>query len=109
MEAIRLTSTTVQVLEILRAHPQPVYGLEVATKSGLMTGTIYPILSRLERAGWVIGTWDTADSTRGPRRRFYELTPQARAEVEALIAARSEAFAEAQARAARFREQRQTP
>ena len=108
MEAIRLTSTTVQVLEVLRAHPGQVYGLEVATKTGLMTGTVYPILSRLERAGWVKGEWDTAD-TRGPRKRFYELTPPARVEVAELLDARAAAFAEAQRRAVRFREQRQTP
>src|SRR5438876_10283159 len=38
----------------------------------LPTGTVYPALRRLERAGLILGTWDEAS---GRRRRVYELTP----------------------------------
>ena len=38
----------------------------------LPTGTIYPALRRLERAGLVAGTWSEAAVR---RRRVYELTP----------------------------------
>lgn len=36
-------------------------------------GTIYPLLSRLRREGWVSSTW--AESAEGPPRRYYALTP----------------------------------
>ena len=35
-------------------------------------GTIYPLLSRLRREGWVSTTW--AESAEGPPRRYYALT-----------------------------------
>jgi DNA-binding PadR family transcriptional regulator len=37
----------------------------------LPTGTVYPALHRLERAGLIVGTWSVVD---GRRRRSYELT-----------------------------------
>jgi DNA-binding PadR family transcriptional regulator len=46
------------------------HGLELSRAAGLMTGTIYPVLSRLEELGWVQSRWDT---TQG--RRLYRLTP----------------------------------
>jgi PadR family transcriptional regulator PadR len=41
----------------------------------LPTGTVYPALRRLERAGLVQGTWSTAG---GRRRRVYKLTSAGR-------------------------------
>ena len=46
----------------------------------LPTGTIYPALRRLERAGLVQGTWSQAS---GRRRRVYELTPAGRRMLDA--------------------------
>jgi PadR family transcriptional regulator, regulatory protein PadR len=37
--------------------------------------SLYPLLYRLERRGWVRGEWETAG---GRRRRFYRLTPRGR-------------------------------
>jgi PadR family transcriptional regulator PadR len=61
-------------------EPGPLHGYAVIetlrTGSGgridLPTGTIYPALHRLERAGLVRSSWSTAT---GRRRRTYELTP----------------------------------
>lgn len=39
-------------------------------------GTIYPLLSRLRREGWVTTTW--AESGSGPPRRYYAVTPEGR-------------------------------
>ena len=36
-------------------------------------GTLYPLLSRLRRSGWVETTWQ--ESPVGPPRRYYTLTP----------------------------------
>ena len=55
------------VMEVLRAGSGGHFDLP--------TGTIYPALRRLERAGLVQGTWDEAG---GRRRRVYQLTPAGR-------------------------------
>jgi PadR family transcriptional regulator PadR len=41
---------------------------------GMVTseGTVYPLLSRLRRGGWVVTEWE--ESVSGPPRRYYALT-----------------------------------
>lgn len=39
----------------------------------LASGTIYPLLARLEGLGWLESGWDE-QATSGPRRRYYRLT-----------------------------------
>ncbi|MBY8850782.1 PadR family transcriptional regulator [Saccharothrix sp. MB29] len=46
-----------------------------STATGRPSGSVYPLLDRLERAGWVTSTWDDDAERRGPRRRVYVLTP----------------------------------
>lgn len=55
------------------------YGLDLADSTGLATGSLYPILSRLVRAGWLADEWEDIDPTveGRPRRRFYRLTGEA--------------------------------
>jgi len=52
------------------------YGLELGAAAGLKSGTIYPLLARLEKAGWLESEWEDVDpSVVGrPRRRLYRLT-----------------------------------
>ncbi len=58
------------------------YGFDLVRRlsdvDGLVTseGTIYPLLSRLRREGWVTTTW--AESESGPPRRYYALTEDGR-------------------------------
>ena len=47
-------------------------------------GTIYPLLSRLRREGWVSTTW--AESESGPPRRYYAITPAGRRALDAFTA-----------------------
>lgn len=42
-------------------------------------GMLYPVLHRLERAGYVEASWGKSDS--GRRRKYYRLTEQGRAEL----------------------------
>lgn len=72
-----MTLQTIAVLQaMLEAPTHAHYGLQIAGKTHLPTGTIYPILARLEKAGWVSSTWETRDPTEleRPRRRLYTLT-----------------------------------
>ena len=53
------------------------YGLQLCAETGLPSGTIYPIVARLEQMGWVESNWE--DPARHvaegrPRRRYYRLT-----------------------------------
>lgn len=54
------------------------YGFEVMRVSELPSGTVYPMLRRLDDAGLVTSAWEEADpSEKGrPRRRYYEVTPE---------------------------------
>lgn len=58
---------------------EPVYGFDLVRRLGAVDGmvtsegTIYPLLSRLRRDGWVTTTW--AESEAGPPRRYYSITP----------------------------------
>ncbi len=73
----RMTLQTLKVLREMTANPtRRHYGLELVKAAGLPSGTIYPILARLEAAGWVSSDWEEVDPSRvkRPRRRFYLLT-----------------------------------
>jgi DNA-binding PadR family transcriptional regulator len=53
-------------------------------RTGLASGTVYPILSRLERRGLIVGKWPTPirPSELGkPPRKNYTLTDSGRAEL----------------------------
>jgi PadR family transcriptional regulator PadR len=66
-----------RVLRVMLDHPRAAhYGLELSRQSGLATGTIYPILTRLEQAGWVQSSWEEAEPSQAgrPRRRLYRFT-----------------------------------
>jgi PadR family transcriptional regulator, regulatory protein PadR len=73
----RMTHATMAVLRALLENPtREVYGLEVCAAAGLPTGTIHPILARLEGTGWLESEWEQVDpKERGrPRRRYYRLS-----------------------------------
>jgi PadR family transcriptional regulator, regulatory protein PadR len=72
-----MTLQTIAVLQaMLEAPTHAHYGLQIAGQTHLPTGTIYPILARLEKAGWVSSTWETREPSEleRPRRRLYMLT-----------------------------------
>jgi PadR family transcriptional regulator, regulatory protein PadR len=70
----RITPATIDVLAVLDSATEACWGLRVITASGRPAGSVYPILERLEVAGWVTSSWETDESRSGPRRRYYELT-----------------------------------
>ncbi|MEU5533744.1 PadR family transcriptional regulator [Streptomyces sp. NPDC020362] len=78
MAMLRMTLQTQLVLRALLEDPdQQRYGLELCELTGLPSGTIYPILARLEQAGWVDSAWEDPavhEEAGRPRRRFYRIT-----------------------------------
>ena len=71
----RMTYPTALVLAALsRGHR---YGFDIIDATGLRSGTVYPILRRLEDAALLRSFWEktTAAHAAGrPPRRYYELT-----------------------------------
>ena len=79
----RLTIPTRLVLEAFLADPDAeLYGLELARAAGLPTGTVHPILARLEGLDWVSSRWEQVDASEvgRPARRYYRLTSAGRRE-----------------------------
>jgi DNA-binding MarR family transcriptional regulator len=75
---IRMSLQTLKVLEAFLENPtDQLSGSDVHSRCGLASGTLYPILLRLEAAGWFVSRWESIDpATAGrPRRRLYRLTP----------------------------------
>src|SRR5688572_1071109 len=73
----RMTIPTQLVLRALLEEPtRELYGVEIGATAGLPSGTVHPILARLEGVGWVQSRWEEIDPrTEGrPPRRYYQLT-----------------------------------
>jgi DNA-binding PadR family transcriptional regulator len=65
------------VLRAMLEHPtDEMYGLEICAAAGLPSGTIHPILARLEKASWLESRWEDIDPREWgrPRRRYYRLS-----------------------------------
>jgi PadR family transcriptional regulator, regulatory protein PadR len=95
----RTSKQTLALLGALAAKPsQWHYGYALSRETELMSGTLYPILMRLEQRGWLETQWENLQETpealaegRGgrPPRHMYRLTAGGRAwATEALAAAR---------------------
>ena len=78
-DAPRLTPQTVAVLRALLATPAtPRWGRDIAKETALKSGTLHPILARLEQAGWVTSHWEDPEAHEDqgrPRRRYYQFAP----------------------------------
>jgi DNA-binding PadR family transcriptional regulator len=70
-------STQLVLRALLECPTRQRYGLELGQTAGLASGTIHPILARLERMGWLESAWEDIDPHEQgrPRRRYYTLTP----------------------------------
>jgi PadR family transcriptional regulator, regulatory protein PadR len=75
---VRISLQTLHVLEAFLENPaDELAGADLQKRSRLASGTLYPILLRLESAGWFVSRWEAVDPTQvgRPRRRLYRLTP----------------------------------
>lgn len=89
MAPLRMTLTAQLVLRALLADPgREVYGREVMQRAGLASGTVYPILARLEAEGWVKSRAEVIDKRAEgrPARRYYKLTPKGTEKARAAVA-----------------------
>lgn len=73
-------TTPLLILSLLEAQPRHGYELSKLIDSRsrgvvrIHAASLYPLLYRLEKEGWIKGRWVEKRGRR--RRRFYELTPE---------------------------------
>jgi DNA-binding PadR family transcriptional regulator len=72
---------TIAVAAVLRIFledvAQPRYGYELMRLTGYESGKLYPILARLQRAGWLVKEQEDINPAEAgrPARRLYRLSP----------------------------------
>ncbi len=84
---MRLTPSTTFVLQALLAGHH--HGFDIMEETGLASGTVYPILRRLDAEGLVRSHWEApevAQASQRPPRRYYELTAGGRAVAREAVA-----------------------
>lgn len=72
-----MTSQTIEVVGVLLDQPG-LSGADICRATGLASGTLYPILLRLESAGFLESWWERgrASDLGRPRRRFYKVSAE---------------------------------
>lgn len=61
------------------------YGYDLSRETSLKSGTLYPILMRLEAQGWLEARWEDAPQPGKPRRHLYRLTAKGVEEAQASL------------------------
>jgi PadR family transcriptional regulator, regulatory protein PadR len=75
----RLSHQGLQVLRVFFDEPKGSFaGADIWRRTGVIAGTLYPILARFELAGWLDSDWEQVSASEAgrPRRRLYTLTPK---------------------------------
>ena len=75
VRASNISPQTLSVLELLLESPRSWhYGYALSQRSGLKSGTLYPILVRLAEQGWLDTQWSEPVEPGRPPRHTYRLT-----------------------------------
>jgi PadR family transcriptional regulator PadR len=78
---LRISPQTLALLEALLQKPASWHhGYALSQQTNLASGTLYPILMRLEKLRWLETSWEQPGTAAGrPPRHLYRLTSEARA------------------------------
>jgi PadR family transcriptional regulator, regulatory protein PadR len=72
---MRMTAPLQRVLRAFLEDPAaPRYGYDLMKAAGLPSGTLYPMLARLEDQKLVTSAWETPQAEGERPRRYYQLT-----------------------------------
>lgn len=61
------------------------HGYDLGRETGLKSGTLYPILMRLDAQGWLESRWEDEPAPGKPRRHLYRLSPAGADEAMTLL------------------------
>jgi PadR family transcriptional regulator PadR len=73
----RLSHQTLRLLRLFIENPkESLSGSDIWKRTGMLSGTLYPILARLESARWLESRWEELDTSEAgrPRKRLYHIT-----------------------------------
>jgi PadR family transcriptional regulator, regulatory protein PadR len=85
---MRMTYALVQVAMALVNDPTGRHwGYELSKQTGVRSGVLYPMLTRMLDEGWVEDGWEDPTTIRDkrPPRRYYELTTEGRLALGAVV------------------------
>jgi PadR family transcriptional regulator PadR len=72
---VRRSPQTLAVLSALQQRAQAWrHGYDLLKQTGLKSGTLYPILARLQRGGWLEQRWEKSSGAGRPPRHLYRLS-----------------------------------
>lgn len=84
---LRRSAQTLAVLSALSRSSQGwQYGYDLLRETGLKSGTLYPILARLQHGGWLDERWQKASAPGRPPRHLYRLSRQGKTAAREMIA-----------------------
>src|SRR5579864_30553 len=73
---LRISPQSLSILEGLLVRPtQWHHGYALSQNTGIASGTLYPILMRLEKLRWLGTKWEEPKNAGRPPRHLYRLTP----------------------------------
>ncbi len=85
---IRLSGPTLKVLnDLLRHERNGRSGADITRATKVPPGTIYPLLTRLKAAGWIVDRWEEGAPSimKRPKRRLYWLTGEGQLRARTLL------------------------
>lgn len=83
-----MTHSLVQLATPLMSDPGAKHwGYQLSKISGIRSGVMYPLLTRMLDEGWLEDGWEDADAAaaKRPPRRYYTLTHKGRLELGAIM------------------------
>lgn len=75
VHSVRMSQQTIVLMKALLAQPRDWrYGYDLSRETSLKSGTLYPILMRLNKRGWLETRWTEPEAPGRPPRHMYRLT-----------------------------------
>jgi DNA-binding PadR family transcriptional regulator len=74
---LKLSSTGLRLISVFANDPTKRWsGTEITKATKIGSGSLYPLLAKLEAAKWLTPEWEKIDPSEAgrPRRRYYKLT-----------------------------------
>lgn len=85
---VRRTANALAVAAALLERPDAQhYGYDLGKRARVRSGRLYPMLSQMLEAGWLVDGWEDPATIRErrPPRRYYQLTIDGRAKLAAFV------------------------
>jgi len=84
---VRVTKPTIKIASYLaELKTESTWGLQICSETKLGSGSVYSVLDRFEKYGWVESFWEDDNGRRGARRRLYKVTRAGKKSLKQLLA-----------------------